>query len=113
MKEQTLYLGEFEELVLLATLRLGDSAYGVTIRQIVEEATRRSISIGAIYSTLDRLEKKGFISSRQGEPTAQRGGRAKRYFKLEGAGIKALRVIQDVRSRLLPEFDLRTSSIRT
>lgn len=90
MGDKRPYLGEFEEMVLLAVMRLGSNAYGVTIRQTVEEATGRTTSVGAIYTTLERLEQKGFVSSRQGEPTAERGGRAKRYFKIEGAGAQAL-----------------------
>jgi PadR family transcriptional regulator PadR len=100
MGEKKPYLGEFEELVLLAILRLRDNAYGMTIRQTVEEATGRSISIGAIYTTLERLEQKGFVSSRQGEPTPERGGRAKRYFKIEGTGMQALNEAQRVRELL-------------
>ncbi|HLK59935.1 MAG TPA: helix-turn-helix transcriptional regulator [Chthonomonadaceae bacterium] len=83
-------LGSFEEIVLLAIRHLGDNAYGVPIRQAVEEATKRSTSVGALYTTLERLEEKEFISSYQGEATRERGGRAKRYFRLEGAGIQAL-----------------------
>lgn len=84
------FLGQFEELVLLAILRLEDNAYGLTIRQILEEATQRPVSIGAIYATLDRLERKWLVESRQGEATPERGGRAKRYFKVSGAGVRAL-----------------------
>lgn len=94
------YLGQFEEIVLLATLRLGGDGYGVTIRHEVEEATGRSISIGALYTTLDRLERKGFVSSQQGEPTAERGGRAKRYFKIEAPGMKALEAGETARAKL-------------
>ena len=90
MKEKKDFLGEFEELILLAILRLSANAYGVTIRQVIEEKGGRSTSYGAIYATLERLEKKGYISSRQGEPTAERGGRAKRYYEVEAAGIKAI-----------------------
>jgi PadR family transcriptional regulator PadR len=100
MGDKKTYLGEFEEIVLLAILRLGANAYGVPIRQTVEEATKRSISIGAIYTTLERLEHKGFVSSRQGEPTPERGGRAKRYFKIEGAGAQALADAQQARDLL-------------
>jgi len=83
------YLGEFEQLVLLALLRLGDEAYGVTIRREIAERTGRDVSIGAIYATLDRLEQKGFVSSRRGDPTPERGGRAKRYFRIEATGLRA------------------------
>lgn len=94
-------LGQFEEIVLLATLRLAGEGYGATIRKAVAEATGRDISIGALYATLDRLERKGFISSRQGEATPERGGRAKRYFLVEGAGITAFNEAQTVRKSLL------------
>jgi PadR family transcriptional regulator len=84
-------LGEFEQLVLLAVLRLGDSAYPVTIRQEIEERTGRSVSRGAIYITLDRLEKKGYLASWLADPTAERGGRAKRYYEVRPVGATALR----------------------
>ncbi len=100
MADKNTYLGEFEEIVLLAVARLGNNAYGVTIRQTVEDVARRSTSIGAIYTTLERLEEKGFVSSRQGESTPERGGRAKRYFKIEGAGVRALDDAEQVRNRL-------------
>ena len=83
-------LGEFEHLVLLSLVRLGDKAYGVPIRQELSERTGRDVSVGAVYTTLERMEKKGFVSSRQGEPTAERGGRAKKYFRIEAAGQLAL-----------------------
>ena len=74
-------LGEFEHIVLLAILRLGENAYGVTLRQEIQERTDRHPSPGALYITVDRLENKGFVSSRFGDPTPQRGGRAKRFFR--------------------------------
>ncbi len=95
------YLGEFEEIVLLAILRLHKDAYGVSIRRKIESETERSTSVGAVYTTLERLEKKGYISSRQGEATAERGGRAKRYFQIEGAGAEALNQAMIARKRLL------------
>jgi PadR family transcriptional regulator, regulatory protein PadR len=84
-------LGEFEQLVLLAILRLGDSAYAVSIRQEIEERTGRSVSRGAIYITLDRLEKKGYLTSRFADATAERGGRSKRYYEVRPVGARALR----------------------
>jgi PadR family transcriptional regulator, regulatory protein PadR len=84
-------LGEFEQLVLLAVLRLGESAYAVTIRQEIEERTGRSVSRGAIYITLDRLEKKGYLVSRLADATAERGGRSKRYYEVRPVGAAALR----------------------
>jgi DNA-binding PadR family transcriptional regulator len=104
-------LGSFEELVLFAVLRLSEQGYGAKIRQKVEEATGRSISIGAIYATLDRLERKGFVSSWQGEATPERGGRAKRYFKVEGAGILALNETQAARNRITSGLDLGLDSL--
>jgi PadR family transcriptional regulator PadR len=85
------YLGEFEQIVLLAVLRLKDNAYGVPIRQEIEDRTGRSAAIGAVYATLDRLEGKGYISSHVADPTAERGGRAKRFFQLRPEGLLALK----------------------
>ncbi len=96
------YLGEFEELVLLALIRLGDDAYGVTIRREIEERAMRPTSIGAVYATLDRLEEKGMVSSRIGEATPQRGGRPKRYFKIEASGEMALQAAERSRTLLKP-----------
>jgi len=100
MPDKKLYLGEFEEIVLLTVARLGTSAYGVPIRQTVETIAGRPTSIGAIYTTLERLEQKGFVSSYHGEPTPQRGGRAKRYYKIEAAGKVALDETARMRTRL-------------
>jgi len=83
-------LGEFEMLVLTALIRLDDAAYGVAIKNEIETQTGRRVSIGAIYATLDRLERKSFISSRLGEATKARGGRAKKYFNIEPEGRKRL-----------------------
>lgn len=83
-------LGELERLALLAVLRVGEGAYAVSVRDEIERRTGRSVSRGAIYVTLDRLERKGYVTSRLGEPTAERGGKAKRVFALEGAGQEAL-----------------------
>jgi PadR family transcriptional regulator PadR len=83
-------LGRFEELVLLALVCLRENPYGVTIRREIAERTGRDVSFGAVYTTLERLERKGYVSSRLGEPTPERGGRAKRYFRIEAPGIQAL-----------------------
>jgi DNA-binding PadR family transcriptional regulator len=83
------YLGEFEQLVLLAVMRV-ENAYGVPIRQEIEQRTGRSAAIGAVYATLDRLEEKGFVRSWSGEATGERGGRAKKHFAATGAGVAAL-----------------------
>lgn len=85
------YLGEFEQLILLAVARLGDDAYGVTIRQTLEERTERQPSFGAIYSTLRRLEHKGLVRSYTGKPEAVRGGRAKKHVLLTARGRAAMR----------------------
>ena len=84
-------LGEFEQLVLLAILRLGTNAYGMTIRREIEERAGRPTSIGALYLTLDRLEQKGFVKSILGEATSERGGRAKRFFTVNPSGRARLR----------------------
>jgi DNA-binding PadR family transcriptional regulator len=85
------YLGEFEQLVLLALARLGDDAYGVTIRETIVERTGRRPSFGAIYSTLRRLEQKDLVRSFRGEPAPVRGGRAKKHVALTPRGRAALR----------------------
>ena len=85
------FLGEFEQFLLLAILRLSDNAYGSTIRQLLSETINRDVTIGALYTTLERMEKKGLVESRMGEATAERGGRAKKYFKVSAQGQSALR----------------------
>ena len=84
------YLGEFEHIVLLALLRLEDQAYGVTVRQEIELRTKREVSIGAVYATLDRLERKGHVKSQLGDPTPERGGRSKRFFRVTAKGLAAV-----------------------
>ncbi len=86
-----LILGEFEQLVLIALIRIGHDAYGVTIADDIAERSRRPVSLGAVYKTLERLETKGLVSSRIGEPTAERGGRRKKHFKVLAAGQRALK----------------------
>jgi DNA-binding PadR family transcriptional regulator len=83
-------LGEFEQLVLLALLRLGRDAYGAAVALEIEAQTGRSVSISAVHTTLDRLEEKGFIRSRLGDPTPQRGGKRKRHYDIQAAGVRAL-----------------------
>jgi PadR family transcriptional regulator, regulatory protein PadR len=84
--------GAFEQLVLLALLRLGERAYGMTVRQEIEQHAGRNVSLGAVYSTLDRLEQKGFVRSRSvaADDAPERGGRARRFFRVEAAGQAAL-----------------------
>jgi DNA-binding PadR family transcriptional regulator len=83
--------GEFEQLVLLAILRLGADAYGTSIRHEIEERTGRSVTVGALYSALERLEGKGFLRAELGEPTPQRGGRARRHYTVLPVGLAELR----------------------
>jgi DNA-binding PadR family transcriptional regulator len=100
-KKPSNYIGEFEELVLLAILNQGDNAYGVTIREALEEATNRSITVGSLYTTLSRLEEKGLVESWVGEPTAERGGRAKKHYKVKGSAQSLLKEVQCARQRLM------------
>ena len=84
-------LGEFEQLVLFALVRLGPVAYGATVRRDIELRTDRRLAISAVYTTLDRLEQKGLVRSRIGEPTRERGGRRRKHFELTPLGARALR----------------------
>lgn len=99
-------LGEFEQIVLMAILRLRESAYGVTIRQEIVTRTDREPSPGSLYTTLDRLEGKGLLVSRLGDPTPQRGGRAKRYFRVTSKGVNAIARVQHSYQRLLEGVEL-------
>jgi PadR family transcriptional regulator, regulatory protein PadR len=83
-------LGEFEQLVMFAVLRLDDEAYGTSIREELKTRAERDVSPGAIFTTLERLESRGLVSSRYGEPTAERGGRRKRFYRLTADGRRAL-----------------------
>jgi len=94
-------LGEFEQVVLLAILRLGERAYGVTVREEIAACTGREPSPGALYTTLDRLEEKGLVASRLGDPTPQRGGRAKRYITVTASGVGAVTFAQRNYQRLM------------
>ena len=84
-------LGELEQVVMLALLRVGAEAYGVPVRDEIERCTGRDLTLGTVYKTLTRLEEKGFVGSWTGEPTPQRGGRRKKYYKATGAGRLAVR----------------------
>jgi PadR family transcriptional regulator, regulatory protein PadR len=95
------FLGEFEQIVLLAILRLGENAYGVTIRGEIAACTGREPAPGALYTTLDRMEEKGFVQSRLGDPTPQRGGRAKRYITVTKKGRVAVITAQRSYQKLL------------
>ncbi len=98
--------GEFEQTVLLAILRLADNAYGVTIRAEILECTGREATPGALYTTLDRLEEKGLVTSRLGDPTPQRGGRAKRYVQVTASGLRAVAQAQAGFQRLMRGLEL-------
>jgi DNA-binding PadR family transcriptional regulator len=94
------YLGEFEEIVLLMAVILNDQAYGATINQEIEERTGRNVTFGTVHNTLIRLEEKGFLTSRLGGATAERGGRRKRIFTVTALGSRALLDIQQLRKEL-------------
>ena len=100
-------IGNFELMILLALIRLGDNAYGVPISQEIEKRSGREVAIGSVYAALERLEGKGLVTSELGEATAERGGRAKRYFHLTGKGLKQVRDTQRALMKLwhgLPEL---------
>jgi PadR family transcriptional regulator PadR len=99
-------LGEFEQVVLLAILRLSADAYGVTIRNEIKKCTGREAAPGALYTTLDRLEAKGLVRSQTRDPTPERGGRAKRYFSVSASGLKAVTHAQSSYQRLLEGLEL-------
>jgi DNA-binding PadR family transcriptional regulator len=89
-------LGTFDLMILLALMRLGDAAYGVPISREIEETSGRVVALATLYATLTRLEKKGLVTSQLGEPTAERGGRAKRYFRVTARGLREVRDAQRV-----------------
>src|SRR4051794_14080005 len=99
-------LGEFEQLILLAILRLRETAYGVSIRAELAERAGRNVAPGALYTALERLETKGLITSRMSDPTPQRGGRAKRHVTVTAAGMKALNRSLRAQERLLEGLNL-------
>lgn len=85
------YLGNFDLMLLLALMRLGDDAYGVTIAQELETQTGREVVVASVYATLDRLQERRLVASRLGDATPERGGRAKRFFRITGAGLREVR----------------------
>jgi PadR family transcriptional regulator PadR len=95
-----IYLGEFEYAVLLATLHLEQEAYAVPIRELIEARTGRPVARGALYTGLDRLEAKGCLRSRMGGATEERGGKARRYYTVSAAGMKAIRATHEAMSNL-------------
>jgi DNA-binding PadR family transcriptional regulator len=100
------YLGEFEHIIVLALLRLENRAYGVTVRREIEFRTKREVSIGAVYATLDRLETKGYVTSHRGDPTPERGGRSKRFFRVTAKGMTAVNRTQRVLRSMTEGLDL-------
>lgn len=94
------YLGEFEELVLLTIATLGQEAYGVSIQQDLDSRCNRTISIGALHSTITRLEEKGFLKSWLGGATSERGGRSKRFYEITQAGKNAVAETKGMRDEL-------------
>jgi PadR family transcriptional regulator, regulatory protein PadR len=103
------YLGEFEEIVLLFVAMLDDTAYGVNITHQIIEQTNRAVRLNQVHASLHRLEEKGMIHSKMSEPTAERGGRRKRIFSITAYGLQTLQEIQTVRSNL---WNMLPSSIK-
>jgi DNA-binding PadR family transcriptional regulator len=102
------YLGEFELMVMLVLIRLGEDAYGVPIAREIEETSGREIAIGSVYAALERLEAKTLVCSSVGEPTPERGGRAKRYFRVTAKGLHEVRKTRAILIRLwrrLPQLE--------
>ena len=100
-------LGDFEQLVLLGVERLGEDAYGAAIRQEIHARSGRDVSINAVYTTLDRLERKGLLRSWVGEPTPQRGGRRRKFYALRPAGLTALRQAYHAFTRMAAGLERR------
>lgn len=98
-------LGDLERLVLLAVLRRGDDAYAVTVRDEIEERAARTVTRGAVYVTLDRLERKGYLSSHMSAPIRERGGKARRLFRLEPSGREALQQSLDEITGMMRDLD--------
>lgn len=94
------FLGEFEQMVILAILRLGDDAYGMTVRRELEQTAGRKVTFGTVYGTLERLEAKGLVTSSRADPEPVRGGRARRFFRVEPGGELALARARDMMGRL-------------
>ena len=102
------HLSDFELIAMLVLLRLGEDAYGVPIAREIEEQTKREVKLGSVYATLERLQEKGFVVSELGEPTPERGGRAKRYFRVTRQGMRKVRETRQTLIRLwqgVPELE--------
>ena len=106
------HLGEFEYLLLLALLRLGDGAYGVPLRDEIERRSGRRPSLGNLYTALERLERKGYVRSRMGEPTPVRGGRRKKECRLTTAGERALSRTWEAHLRMTEGLEERLEGLR-
>lgn len=109
-------LGEFEQLILLALLELEEDAYGAAIGRLIEDRTGRDVSPGAIYTALDRLQTRGFITSEVGDPTPERGGRRRKYYRLEPEGAlelnRSIEVIESMSVGLIPKLKAMTGRAR-
>ena len=103
------YLGEFEQLVLLAVVRLDDDAYGMSIRRDIEECSGRHVAIGAVYATLERLRDKGYVRGMKGDTSPERDGRARKFFALTAAGIGVLEEARALQEKMWTGLDLRRS----
>jgi PadR family transcriptional regulator, regulatory protein PadR len=102
------YLGNFELIVMLVLMRLREDAYGVPISREIEERSGREVALASVYATLERLESKGLVSSELGEPTPERGGRAKRYFHITAKGLREVRQTRQALTKLwkrLPQLE--------
>ncbi|MCC2606391.1 PadR family transcriptional regulator [Planctobacterium marinum] len=110
MADKEKFLGEFEQVVLLACLHLGKEAYGASLRQLLQQEIQRDVAIGALYSTLERLEKKGMVTSHFGEATAERGGKPKRFFEVTAKGQQSLKRAREAMDTLWQGISIRTYS---
>lgn len=108
MTEKQKFLGEFEQFVLLACIQLGNNAYGASLRQLLHDEISRDVAIGALYSTLERLEKKGMVTSKFGEATAERGGKPKRFFEVTAKGQEALKRARNAMNTLWQGISIRS-----
>ena len=106
-RSKTAVLGDFEQLVLMGVLRLGEQAYGAAIRQEIHARSGRDVSINAVYTTLDRLESKGLVESWVGDPTPQRGGRRRKFYALRPSGLAALRQAYRAFTAMADGFEAR------
>lgn len=111
MTNKEKFLGEFEQFLLLAILKLGPEAYGASIRQLLSDVISRDVTIGALYTTLERMEQKGLVESRMGDATPERGGRAKKYFHVSAQGQAALKRSKSALSAMWSGLALSTGSV--